>query len=393
MQSEFIFTSESTTEGHPDKLCDQISDALVGHYLHHDPLSRVVAECAVSTGLVFISIKHRGTVTVNAADTARSVIRQVGYADPNFNPKTCTIMTSLHEWEDGELRLDGPDFDTADPELLAAEDQATIFGFACTHTAALMPLPIWLAHRLSARLALVRKKGVLDYLAPDGKTQVAVQFQGRKPSRIHGITLLASQLQARSPSIARLREDVVEHVVGPVFAEEKIRPDDATRIAVNPEGPFVLGGPAFHAGLTGRKTAVDTYGEFARQSGAALSGKDLVRVDRVGAYAARHAAKNVVAAGLADLCEVQLSYSIGVARPVSVQVETWGSAAVPEDEIARRIVRAFDFRPAAIVQRFGMHKLAVRDSDFYRKLACYGQVGRTDLELPWETVDAVGALQ
>jgi len=391
MQSDFVFTSESTTDGHPDKLCDQISDAIVGRYLHHDPASRIVAECAVSTGLVFLSIKYHGTATVNAADTAREVVRRVGYKDPSFNPKTCTIMTSVHEYEDGEV-LDGATLDSADPDSVVARDQATIFGFACTHTPVLMPLPIWLAHRLSARLSAVRKSDLVDYLGPDGKTQVAVEFKKRRPYRIHGITLVASQVRTRTPSQHKLREDLLRHVVTPVFAEESIRPDDATRIAINPEGPFVLGGPAFHAGLTGRKTAVDTYGEFARHSGAALSGKDPARVDRVGAYAARHAAKNVVAAGLADLCEVQLSYSIGIARPVSVQVETWGSAKLPEDAIAARIERCFDFRLASIVKRFKMLELAPRDPDFYQKLACYGHVGRTDLDLPWERIDQVDSL-
>lgn len=390
MQSDFIFTSESTTDGHPDKLCDQISDALVGHYLHHDPASRVVAECAVSTGLVFLSVKFRSTATVNAADTARDVIRQIGYADQNFNPKTCTVMTSLYEYDGREVPAA---LDFADPDEIPAQDQATIFGFACTHTPALMPLPIWLAHRLAVRLSFVRKRRIIDYLGPDGKTQVAIEFRNRRPHRVHGITLLTAQRDPHQPAVTQLRNDLFEQVIVPVFEDEPIRPDAATRVDINPEGPFTLGGPAFHAGLTGRKTAVDTYGEFARHSGAALSGKDPVRVDRIGAYAARHAAKNVVAAGLAEACEVQLSYAIGLVSPVSVQVETYGTAKLPEDEIAARVKRTFDFRLGAIMRRFEVRKLARADSHFYAKLACYGQVGRMDLDLPWERLDCVDAMR
>jgi S-adenosylmethionine synthetase len=380
-----MFTSESVTEGHPDKLCDQISDAIVDRFLSHDPTSHVIAECAVSNAIVFLSVKAPSRAVVSVAEVARDVIRGVGYENDGFNAKSCAVMASFQEFEGVAAPADD------DLDQLVARDQATLFGFACAQTSCLMPLPVWLAHKLARRLAEARRSGALGYLTPDGKTQVGIEFRDRVPKRVHSLTLVTSHV-VRAPAPPRLRSELIERVILPAFEDEPIRPDDATRISVNPDGPFVEGGPAFHTGLTGRKTAVDTYGEFARHSGAALSGKDPSRIDRVGAYAARYAAKNVVAAGLAKSCEVQLSYSIGLAGPVSVQIETFGSARIAEDEIARRVRSTFDFRLGAIVRGFGLRHLARRDGGFFRRLACYGQVGRPELELPWEATDRVDAL-
>lgn len=396
MHPEFVFTSESVTRGHPDKLCDRISDAVVGCYLRQDSRARVIAECAVSTGVVFLSVKFNAAASVNVIETARNVIAEVGYGDDEgFDARTCTVLTSLRE--SPELRRsedNGQQLDGAALDAITAQDQATLFGFACRHTPVLMPLPIWLAHKLARRLDAARESKKLHYLAPDGKVQVAVEFRSSRPSRIHGVTIVASQHKALQVSARRLEQDLVEAVLRPAFRDEPIGLDDRTRISVNPEGPLIPGGPALHAGLTGRKTAVDTYGEFARHSGAALSGKDPERIDRIGAYAARHAAKNVVFAGLAEQCEVQLSYSIGIAEPVSVNVETWGTATVPEAQIIARLRRTFDFRPEAIVRGFRLRTLpAEREGDFYRALSAYGHVGRSDLELPWEATERAGALR
>ncbi|MCS7290381.1 MAG: methionine adenosyltransferase domain-containing protein, partial [Roseiflexus sp.] len=302
MASHYIFTSESVSAGHPDKLCDQISDALVGHYLRQDPFASVVAECAVSTGILFVSVKVAADAVVDIPNTAREIILEVGYDRGAFNGRTCTVMTSLSEMNGFRQRSD-------DPMQLTAQENVTLFGYACAHTPDLAPLPIWCAHRLMRQYDLVRQQS-LHYLAPDAKCQVGVAFVGRTPQRIDSITLLASQRDSRV-SLATLRNDVMEQIIRPAFVDQPYAPDDRTRIQINPEGPIFEGGPALHAGLTGRKNGVDTYGGFSRQSGAALSGKDPTRIDRVGAYAARHAAKNIVAAGLAEQCEVQLSYSIG----------------------------------------------------------------------------------
>lgn len=394
MSTEFVFTSESVTSGHPDKLCDQISDALVGQYLWQDPLSRIVAECAASTSIVFISVKHSSEATVDAPRVAREVIEQVGYANEVFNHKTCAVMTSLHEVATGSYpRVDESSLDEDELERVVSQDQVTVFGFACTHTPARMPLPIWLAHRLARRIDDVRLDG-LGELAPDAKTQVGVEFRELRPARIHSISIVASQRSLDALSVRALGDAIRDEVIAPVFAEEPVRPDRNTRIAINPEGPVVEGGPAVHAGLTGRKTGVDTYGEWSRQSGSALSGKDPSRIDRVGAYAARYAAKNVVAAGLASECEVQLSYSIGLSRPVSVRVRTFGTGRVPDLEIATRIERAFDLRIAGIVRELRLRPLpAATHGDFYRRLAVYGHMGRDDLDVPWEATDRVDVLR
>jgi S-adenosylmethionine synthetase len=276
---------------------------------------------------------------------------------------------------------------------IVARDQVTVFGFACTHTPSLMPLPVWLAHKLARCLASARRDD-LPELLPDGKVQVSVEFHDRRPQRIHGLTVITTLHNGHTVDAEHLRSRIKEFVIEPAFADEDIVPDEQSRVDINPEGTFGSGGPAVHSGLTGRKTAVDTYGEYARHSGAALSGKDPSRIDRVGAYAARHAAKNIVAARLATECEVQLTYAIGLSRPVSVQVETFGTSSIDESIIERRVHAACDFRPAAIVKRFGLRRLpATRNDGFYAVLAAYGHVGRTDVDLPWERTDLIDALR
>jgi S-adenosylmethionine synthetase len=394
MKRDFMFTSESVTEGHPDKLCDLISDAVLDRFLQQDPFSRAIIECAVSSGILFIAARFASQASVDIPDVARRIISQVGYDQQDFNARDCTILTSFTELP-VSARAYGEERDMSEAELdrVVARNQANVFGYACTQTAALMPLPIWLSHKLARRLASVRLQRQLSYLAPDGTIQVGIEYRERRPSRVHSITVVASQIGEGVP-VESLREDILHHVIGPVFVDEPVRPDDRTHLVVNPDGPFVTGGPTLHSGLTGRKNAVDTYGEYSRHSGSALSGKDPSRIDRVGAYAARHAAKNVVAAGLADECEVQLSYSIGQAQPVSVQVETFGTGTIPEQEIGERIRSVFDFRPAAVVRNLNLrHMPQVMRGGFYRRLAAYGQVGRMDIGLPWEATDMVARLR
>jgi S-adenosylmethionine synthetase len=394
MRADFVLTSESVTGGHPDKLCDQISDAIVDRFLEHDPLSRIRAECAIATGVVFVAARFASTAQVDIPDVARGVIRLVGYEQGEFDATRCTVMTSLSEHAPRPLqRQDERSLTDEQVDALTVDNQTTVFGFACTQTAAFMPLPIWLAHQLARRLAEVRVDRALHYLSPDGKTQVGVEYRNRKPHRIHSIALMASQREAHRPAPEDLRRDLIGSVIEPVFADEAVRPDRETRVFVNPEGTLVGGGPAAHSGLTGRKNAVDTYGEYSRNSGDALSGKDPLRIDRVGAYAARHAAKSVVVAGLAEECEVQLSYSIGLSRPVSVQVETFGTGSVDDATLARRLESRFDFRLGSIVRRFRLRRLpGERQGTFYRLLAAYGQVGRMDVDLPWESTDEATSL-
>jgi S-adenosylmethionine synthetase len=394
VKKSFVFTSESVTEGHPDKLCDQISDAFVDHILSRDPLARVVAECAVATSIVFIAARFDTPVSIDFPHVARETIRRVGYTDSQFNEKTCSIVTSLQEMApDESARFDERELTDEEIGRVTARNQVTLFGYACTQTPAFMPLPIWLAHKLARRLTSVRFQKLLPYLSPDGWTQVGIEYKDREPSRIQSLTLIASTL-SREITLGQLRHDIMETVIEPVFLEEALRPDGRTIININPEGLMFGGGPSLHSGLTGRKNAIDTYGEYSRHSGSALSGKDPLRIDRSGDYAARHAAKNVVAAGLARECEVLLSYSIGQAEPVSVQVQTFGTGTIPDDEIIDRLERHFDFRPAAILRQFNLRHLpALVKGGFYRRLAAYGQVGRMDIGLPWEVTDKVRLLK
>lgn len=395
MRSDFMFTSQSVTEGHPDKLCDQISDAIVDRFLQTDPLSRIITECAVSTGVVFIAARFSSGAKVDLADTARSIIHQAGYEQGEFNATDATILTSLHELPPNvSPAVDEHLLSEKELDRITVKNQVTVFGFACNQTSAYMPLPIWLAHKLARRLTATRLEKQIPSLCPDGSTRVGVEYRDYRPYRIHSITLVVSQETPGAPAPETLREQIIEHVIMPVFERENVRPDDKTEIFINPDGPFIKGGPAIHSGLTGRKDAVDTYGEYCRRSGAALSGKDPTRIDRVGAYAARYAAKNIVAADLAEECEVQLSYSIGQARPVSIQVETFGTGRIDESEIARRLEAGMDFRLGGILRDFNLRYLpSTLKGGFYRKLAAYGHMGRMDIGLPWEKTDRARLLK
>ncbi|MCP5373712.1 MAG: methionine adenosyltransferase [Hyphomicrobiales bacterium] len=395
MKQDFVFTSESVTEGHPDKLCDQISDAVVDRYLAEDRFSRVVAETAVATGIVFIAIRVASRASVDVPSVARGVISRVGYDRDSFNAHSCSIMTSATELPASDyVEVDETDLDDAGLEQVPAGNLVTLFGYACTQTPALMPLPIWYAHKVARRLGEVRLTGELSYLTPDGTVQAGVEFRARRPHRLHSLSINACLDAADSPDPEQVTRDIRRRVIDAALEDEAIRPDRDTRLFINPKGSYGEGGPAAHAGLTGRKVAADTYGGFSRQASAALSGKDPSRIDRTGAYAARHAARNVVAAGLAGECEVQLSYSIGAARPVSVQVNTFGTGTVADPEIGERLRAAFDFRPAAIIRRFELRDQTTRRKGaFFSRLAAYGQVGRQDMGLPWELPDMAEALK
>jgi S-adenosylmethionine synthetase len=395
MSDDYIFMSESVTAGHPDKLCDQVSDGVVDHVLGLDANAGIIAECAVASGVLFISAHYATRYALAIPDVARDVMRAVGYPTDIFDPDACAIMTSFMDHTERdyvERDLDA----LAEDELnaMTAKDNATVFGYACDHTEALMPLPIWLAHQLARRLDEQEVRGALPDLLPDAKTQVGIEFVDGRPRRLYSLTLETSQREAERPRPARLREALMEQVIRPVLAASPLQGDADTRIFINPEGPVLGAGPAVHSGLTGRKTGIDTYGEYARHSGAALSGKDPLRVDRIGAYAGRWAAKSVVAAGLARECQVQLSYSIGSPGPVSVRIRSFGTGRVDDAEIARRIAAAFDFRVGAIIRDLGLRRLpAERRGGFYRRLAVYGHMGRDDVDVPWERRDRVEALQ
>ena len=395
MKQDFMFTSESVTDGHPDKLCDQVSDALVDRFLQQDPFSRVIAECAVSTGILFIAARFASSASIDIPEVARQVIRQIGYEQADFNAKDCTVMTSLSELPSlPHPHIDEREMSEEELESVTAKNQANVFGFACNQSAAFMPLPISLSHKLARRLTAARFQKQIPYLAPDGKTQVGVEYREGRPYRIHSITIVATQEKTAMRGVGPLRDDLNAHVIEPVFAAETLRPDSRTHIFINPEGLVADGGPSLHSGLTGRKNAVDTYGEYSRHSESALSGKDPSRIDRVGAYAARYAAKNVIAAGLAQACEVHLAYSIGISRPVSVQVDTFGTGSIPDTEITARILDQFDFRPAGIIRAFNLrYQPQLFRGVFYRRLAVYGQVGRMDIGLPWESTDKAALLR
>lgn len=408
MTRRYLFSSESVTEGHPDKICDQISDTILDALLAEDPSSRVAAEAVVNTGLVLITGEITSKAQINYIDLARKKITEIGYlgADSGFSANSCAVLVALDEQSpdiaqgvnsaqeqremSSEEKLDS----------VGAGDQGLMFGFACNETPEMMPLPISLAHRICRRLAAVRKTGQLPYLRPDGKSQVTVAYEDGRPVGIDTI-LISTQ---HAPSIgnitdtaavqAKIKEDLWSAVVQPTFSDIDIKPDDQTRFLVNPTGKFVVGGPQGDAGLTGRKIIVDTYGGYSRHGGGAFSGKDPTKVDRSAAYACRYAAKNIVAAGLAEKCEVQLSYAIGVARPVSMLIETFGTGKVDEDSLLEAVKKIFEFRPAGIIQAFNLRKLpGERGGRFYQDVAAYGHFGRPDLELPWEQTDKVELLK
>jgi S-adenosylmethionine synthetase len=395
MRKEYLFTSESVTEGHPDKLCDQISDAIVDQLLVKDPCARVRAECAVSNAIVFIMARFFTSAKVDLPHIARKVIKRIGYEEQDFNSKTCSILTVPQGYPPDKTYLfDEHELTEKTIEKIKVKNQVTVFGFACDQTSCYMPLPIYLANKLTSKLSAVRHDGTLPYLMPDGKVQVGIQYKDRKPFRIYSVNVTASQKKAGRPSMKRLCDDIIETVIKPSFKGEPIRLEKKTKIHVNPDGPIVLGGPSYHSGLTGRKSAVDTYGEYSRHSGDALSGKDPVRIDRVGAYAARYAAKNVVAAGLAEACEVMLSYSIGISRPVSLQVNTSATSKIPLHQLQNIIEAHFDFRLGGILRAFNLRHLPSENpKGYYQKLATYGHMGRTDMDVPWEQIDKAEILR
>jgi S-adenosylmethionine synthetase len=394
MIRNFMYTSESVTDGHPDKLCDQISDAVVDHFLSRDPCTRVRAECAVSRAIVFIAARFASSADIDFTRLARKVIRRIGYDHPDFNPQSCSILTSPQVLPVrkadcfDEMALSDKEMDT-----IAAGNQVTVFGFACNHNTALMPLPLYLAHGMTRRLSQARREGGLDYLMPDAKVQVGVEFKNRTPYRIHSVSMQVHVGEGKSPKAQRIAEEITSDVIRPAIAAEKVLFDDKTRILINPDGPYA-GGPMNHSGLTGRKNAVDTYGEYSRHSGKALSGKDPMRIDRIGAYAARHAAKNIVAAGLAEECEVVLSYAVGETRPVTLMAQTNGTGKIDDHRLTELLQHHFDFRPAAILKRFRLRRLAAESpKGFFQHLAAYGHFGRQDIELPWEATEQAEVLR
>jgi S-adenosylmethionine synthetase len=402
----YLFTSESVTEGHPDKICDQISDTILDALLQQDPASRVAAEVVVNTGLVLITGEITSKAQVNYIDLARAKIAEIGYtdADNGFSATSASVLIALDQQSpdiaqgvnDAQESQDSTDsFDK-----IGAGDQGIMFGYACNETPELMPMPISVAHRLARQMAVVRKNGQMPYLRPDGKTQVTIAYEEGKPVAVDTI-LLSTQHDPTVTGISddlgiqqKIKDELWKQVVEPVFAELSIKPDAATKYLVNPTGKFVIGGPQGDAGLTGRKIIVDTYGGYSRHGGGAFSGKDPTKVDRSAAYACRHVAKNIVAAGLADKCEVQLSYAIGVARPVSILVDTFGTGKIDDDAILDLIEKHFELRPAGILAAFSLRKLpSERNGRFYQDVAAYGHFGRNDLDLPWEKTDKVTVLK
>ncbi len=395
MPKHFLFTSESATEGHPDRLCDTISDALVDQFLRQDPYSRIIAECAISKGMVFVAARFASKATVDIPQVARSVIAGVGYRSQDFDTEDCTVVTSLITMPDEQrIQVDEAELTDAEIDRYTVHNQVTVFGFACNHTPELMPLPVTLAARVAKALTLARSEGRMPYLSPDCTTQVGVAFKNRRPVRIHSVTVIAGLEGPQPPDTADIRSDLQHEVIQRIFADDPVQPDEDTEIFINPRGIFPKSGPMSHSGMTGRKTAAETYGCYARHSASALSGKDPSRIDRVGTYAARYAAKNIVAAGLADECEVQLSYTLGHSLPVSIQVQTFGTGKIDEDLIQQRLEANFDFRLGSIIHEFNLRHLpAAGKSGFYRKLAAHGQLGKSFGELPWEKTDRADLLR
>lgn len=388
-----LFTSESVTEGHPDKICDQISDAILDAILEKDKQARVAVETTVTTGLVFVTGEITTTAYVDIPKIVRDTVREIGYtrAKYGFDADTCGVITAIDEQSpdiamgvDRSLEAREGKFTDEEIEAIGAGDQGFVFGFACNETEELMPLPISLAHKLSRQLAQVRKEGILPYLRPDGKTQVTIAYdEDGKPFRVD--TIVISTQHHPDVTLERITGDMIEYVIKPVVPEELI--DEHTKYFINPTGRFVIGGPQGDAGLTGRKIIVDTYGGYARHGGGAFSGKDPTKVDRSAAYAARYVAKNIVAAGLAEKCEVQIAYAIGVAQPVSIAINTFGTGIVSEDVLEKLVRKHFDLRPTGIIKMLDLLR------PIYKQTATYGHFGRTDLDLPWEKTDLADVLR
>ncbi len=387
-----LFTSESVTEGHPDKICDQISDAVLDACLEQDPNSRVACEAAAKTGFVILLGEITTRAHINFDELTRRVITEIGYdaSEKGLDGNICGVLVAIAK-QSGDIALGvnkaleakTGEMSESEVEAIGAGDQGMMFGFACDETPALMPMPIYLAHKLARRLSEVRKNGVLPWLRPDGKTQVTVEYSFGRPKRID--TVLVSTQHAPELSQEEIRRAVIQHVILPTLPAEMV--DDQLKIYVNPTGRFVIGGPQGDAGLTGRKIIVDSYGGMGRHGGGAFSGKDPTKVDRSAAYAARWAAKNIVAAGLARRCEIQVAYAIGVARPLSINVETFGTGVIPDEKIAALIEQNFDLRPGAIIRDLGLRR------PIYRQVAAYGHFGRDDLDLPWERTDKADILR
>lgn len=385
-----LFTSESVAEGHPDKLCDQISDAVLDAILKKDPYAHVACETCATTGLVHIMGEISTDCYVDIASEARNVIKEIGYngSGSGFDGNTCGIITSINS-QSADIALgvdcsfEMKDGSKDDFNRIGAGDQGIMFGFACDESPELMPMPISLAHSLAKRLAQVRKEGILDYLGPDGKTQVTLEYENGRPSKINSVLISAQHIDGISQE--RIRQDIIEAVILPTIPSDISNKN--MKILVNPTGRFVIGGPTGDAGLTGRKIIVDTYGGYSRHGGGAFSGKDPTKVDRSAAYAARYVAKNIVAAGIAGKCEVQFSYAIGVANPISVMIETFGTSKIKNDRISQAVQEIFDLRPAAIIETLGLR------APIYRKLAAYGHMGREDLGVSWEKLDKIDELK
>lgn len=388
--SKYLFTSESVTEGHPDKVCDRISDSVLDAILEKDPGARVACETFCTTGVVTVMGEISTNCYVDIPKIVRRAVCDIGYDDPKagFNGNTCAVLTAIDEQSpdialgvDKSLELKEGENDAYN--LNGAGDQGMMFGYACNETPELMPMPISLAHKLSKRLTEVRKNGTLPFLKPDGKSQVTVEYDDGKPVRVDTV-VVSSQHDAEAP-LDKLREGILEHVIKAVIPEKML--DENTKVYINPTGRFVVGGPQGDTGLTGRKIIVDTYGGYAKHGGGAFSGKDPTKVDRSAAYAARYVAKNIVAAGLAERCEIELAYAIGVARPVSVTVETYGTGKYSNEELTDAVNKVFDLRPAAIIESLGLRR------PIYAPLSAYGHMGREDLGVSWEKTDRVDALK